>query len=182
MDPFVFRLIGVIRTPFAEQRETPIQPVYAQGVRGTLELDPEYEGALRDLDGFERIWILYLFDRARAFEPLVVPYRDEVARGLFATRAPARPNPVGLSVFRLIGVDGARVQVADVDVLDGTPLLDIKPYVPAFDAFPEAAAGWLDAAVTGRTRADRRFEEPGGSAEARGGPGPCIVGPPGRKA
>ncbi len=158
MDQCVFRAIGVIRTPFAEQRETPIQPVYAQGVRGALELDPEYEEALRDLDGFERIWVLYAFDRARAFEPLVVPYRDQVPRGLFATRAPSRPNPVGLSVFRLLGIEGAVVRVADVDVLDGTPLLDIKPYVPAFDAFPDAAAGWLDAAGTGRTRADRRFE------------------------
>ena len=158
MDACVFQPIGVIRTPFSEQRETPIQPAYAQGVRGTLEVDPAYREALADLDGFERIWVIYRFDRAKAFQPLVVPYRDAVVRGLFATRAPSRPNPIGLSVLRLLGIDGTVVHVTDVDVLDGTPLLDIKPYVPAFDAFPDAAAGWLDAAGTGRTRADRRFE------------------------
>jgi tRNA-Thr(GGU) m(6)t(6)A37 methyltransferase TsaA len=153
-----YRPIGVIHTPFKDQEDTPIQPVYATGSRGTLEIASEYVGALQDLEGFERIWVLYHCHRARAFSALVVPYRDDAPRGLFATRAPARPNPIGLSVLRLLGIDGVMVHVADVDVLDGTPLLDIKPYVPAFDAFPDAAAGWLDAAGTGRTRADRRFE------------------------
>lgn len=157
MSELVLRPIGVIHSPFTDQQDTPIQPVYAAGARGTLELEPELAEALRDLDGFERIWVLYLFDRVRSFRTLVVPYRDDAPRGLFATRAPSRPNPIGLSTLRLERIEGTIVHVVDVDVLDGTPLLDIKPYVPAFDAYPSAAAGWLDVEGTGRTRADRRF-------------------------
>lgn len=158
MGTFAFRPIGVIRSPFTEQDGTPIQPAFAAGASGTLELDPAYAEALADLPGFERLWALYVFDRARPFTPLVVPYLDDHPRGLFATRAPSRPNPIGLSVFRVLAVDGAVVRVADVDVLDGTPLLDIKPYAPAFDAFPDSRAGWLAAHSAERSRADRRFE------------------------
>jgi tRNA-Thr(GGU) m(6)t(6)A37 methyltransferase TsaA len=158
MTTFTFRPIGVIRSPFTSQEGTPIQPAFGEGAEGTLELDPAYVGALEDLGGFERIWALYIFDRARPFVPRVVPYLDDRPRGLFATRAPSRPNPIGLSVFRVLAVEGATIRVADVDVLDGTPLLDVKPYVPAFDAFPASRVGWLEAHPGGTTRADRRFE------------------------
>ena len=157
-ETFSFRSIGVVRSPFVEQTGTPIQPNLAGGVEGTIELDADYVGALSGLEGFERIWVLYVFDRAATFQDTVVPYRDDRPHGLFATRAPARPNPIGLSSLRLLSIDGATLRVADVDILDGTPVLDLKPYVPAFDAFPGVQAGWLDEQRARTTRADGRFE------------------------
>ncbi len=154
---FTFSSIGVVRSSFAEQRGTPIQPAAAEGAAGRLELDPVLAPALADLDGFERIWVLFVLDRARAFEPTVIPYRDVRPRGLFATRAPARPNPIGLSVLRLERIEGSTLYVRDVDILDGTPVLDVKPYVPEFDAHPGSRAGWLDEGNR-RERADGRFE------------------------
>jgi tRNA-Thr(GGU) m(6)t(6)A37 methyltransferase TsaA len=161
-DEFLFRPIGRVRSPFIEQAGTPIQPAFAEGVEGVIEVDPEYAPALTGLDGFDRIWVLYAFDRADGYEPLVVPYRDDQQHGLFATRAPRRPNPIGMSVLRLLAVEGWMLRVADVDVLDGTPVLDIKPYVPEYDAFPGSRAGWLQGKGRRRRRlADRRFEGPG---------------------
>ena len=154
---FPMRPIGVVRSPFREQDGTPIQPSFAEGAEGVIEVEPSYTPALADLVGFERIWVLYVFHRARPFAPLVVPYRDDRPRGLFATRAPGRPNPIGMSALRLLAVEGSTVKVADLDVLDGTPVLDLKPYVPAFDAFPGSRAGWLDEERTRRRRADQRF-------------------------
>ncbi len=153
----ILRPIGVARSPFLEQEGTPIQPVYAEGAVGTIELAPEYVPALADLEGFERIWVLWLADRARAYRPLVVPYRDDRPRGLFATRSSSRPNPIGLSCLRLGAIRGSTLEVADLDLLDGTPVLDLKPYVPAFDAFPGLRAGWLDEGRVARRRADGRF-------------------------
>jgi tRNA-Thr(GGU) m(6)t(6)A37 methyltransferase TsaA len=162
VNEIVLRPIGVIHTPHREQAGTPIQPSYAQGVRGSVTLLDDYVEALADLDGFERIWLLYRFDRARGWRPRVVPFRDVVERGLFATRAPARPNPIGLSVVRLLAVAGATLEVEGVDMLDGTPLLDVKPYVPAFDSVPEARAGWLEGRLSALAdvpapKADDRF-------------------------
>ncbi len=154
--------IGVVRSPFTEQPGTPIQPSTAAGALGRVELLPEYEEALRDLDGFERVWLVYFFDRARPWKPLVVPFRDRVERGLFATRAPARPCPIGLSAVELVSVSGPVLEVRGIDVLDGTPLLDLKPYVPEFDAHPASRAGWLAAGGLGAASADHRFERPGG--------------------
>ncbi len=155
---FTFHPIGVVRSPFTEQRGTPIQPAAGEGAHGTLELEPKLAPALADLEGFERIWVLFVLDRARAFAPTVVPYRDVQPRGLFATRAPARPNPIGLSVLRLERIEGSTLFVSDLDILDGSPILDLKPYVPEFDSHPGSRAGWLDAG-NGRQRADGRFEE-----------------------
>src|SRR5271165_6927861 len=136
------RPIGVIRTPFLCAAGTPIQSSVSRGVEGRVELFPGFEAGLRDLDGFDRIWLLYYFDRAVETQLVVRPYLKEIDCGVFATRSPARPNHIGMSPVRLLGVKGCTLLVSDVDILDGTPLLDIKPYVPAFDHFPVERVGW----------------------------------------
>jgi tRNA-Thr(GGU) m(6)t(6)A37 methyltransferase TsaA len=153
----LLRPIGVIHSPHREAAGTPIQSVYAEASEGEVVVDPEFAPALADIEGFERLWLLYVLDRAGAYRPRVMPYRDTVEHGLFATRSPCRPNPIGLSVVRLLGREGNRLRVAGLDILDETPLLDIKPYVPEFDAFPGAKAGWLEARRSERERADGRF-------------------------
>lgn len=158
---FELRPIGVVRTPFRESAGTPVQPRMADGARGTVEISEEYVEGLADLDGFDRIWLICWFDRAREPRLRVTPYLDDNERGLFATRAPSRPNPIGISSVRLLGIEGNTLEVADVDLLDGTPLLDLKPYSPRFDCFPEARSGWLDASGQKAGRADDRFEAPG---------------------
>jgi tRNA-Thr(GGU) m(6)t(6)A37 methyltransferase TsaA len=157
-----FQVIGRVRTPFIQGSGTPIQPPYARGIEGQVVLEERYAAALDDIEGFERVWLLYWMDRIApgSFRPRVVPYRDTRERGLFATRSPCRPNPIGLSVVRLIGRDGNALQVADVDMLDETPLLDIKPYVPEFDAHPTSRAGWFEAPAMDRKVADDRFHGP----------------------
>jgi tRNA-Thr(GGU) m(6)t(6)A37 methyltransferase TsaA len=148
--------IGFIHSPHRQAEGTPIQPRWAAGIEGTVELFPEFAPGLRDLDGFDRIWLLYWFDRARTARLEVVPYLDTQARGVFATRAPSRPNPIGLSCVRLLTVEGALLRVAELDVLDNTPLLDIKPYVPDCDVFPVDRIGWY-ANARGSRLADDRF-------------------------
>lgn len=118
---------------------------------------PEYAAGLRDLDGFERIWLVYWFDRAKTAELAVTPYLDTAPRGLFATRAPCRLNPIGLSPVRLRGIAGNILQVDGLDILDNTPLLDIKPYIPAFDALEAKRIGWCGNAKGGSVAADGRF-------------------------
>lgn len=150
----VFQPIGVIHSPFKAALGTPIQPAYAEGAEGTVELLPEYVAGLADLEGFERIWLLSYLDRTREYRLKVVPFRDTELRGLFSTRSPSRPNPLGLSVVKLLEVKKNILRIAGVDLLDGTPLLDIKPYVPFFEAFPDSKAGWLE-----KRRQDRRTDD-----------------------
>ncbi len=153
------RVIGVIRSPFTSAAGTPIHPACAGGTAGEVIVAEPYGAALEDIEGFERVWLIYWMDRAEAFRAGVIPYRDTREHGLFATRAPVRPNPIGLSAVRLLGRDGCTLRVADLDILDGTPLLDIKPYVPEFDAHPHSRAGWFDETSTDRRVADGRFHE-----------------------
>lgn len=150
--------IGTIRTGFALPQGTPVQGAYAGGATGTVELLPEFVPGLKDLAGFDRIWLLYWLDRTAPPQLEVVPYLDSKPHGVFATRSPCRPNAIGMSVVRLMGVEGATLWVADVDMLDGTPLLDIKPYVPAFDVFAVERVGWCEG-ITKHTckTADNRF-------------------------
>jgi tRNA-Thr(GGU) m(6)t(6)A37 methyltransferase TsaA len=138
-----FEPIGTVRSPFTRRDKTPIQP-YLSSARGTVELLPQYAAGLKDLDGFSHVILLYLFHSLEpGCELEVTPFLDHVKKGLFATRYPRRPNAIGLSVVRLVACEGCVLHVDGIDVLDGTPLLDLKPYVPAFDAFPEATQGWL---------------------------------------
>jgi len=152
--------IGIIHSPYTTLEDMPIQPTGAAGVRGTVEMFEDFQPGLTDLDGFSHIILLYHFHRSRSFSLQVVPFLDSTARGLFATRAPRRPNPIGLSVVRLDGVEDGLLQIRNVDILDGTPLLDLKPYVPEFDAPPNAQTGWLARVgkkVTSR-KSDDRFK------------------------
>ncbi len=139
-----WKSIGIIHSPHGHAAGVPIQPFKGRRVRGTVEVDPKFAPALKDLDGFERIWLLYWFHRSRRPNALVKPYMDTTERGLFATRAPSRYNNVGMSPVRLLGVKGNILEVEDMDILDGTPLLDIKPYIQAFDSYPGVRQGWVD--------------------------------------
>jgi tRNA-Thr(GGU) m(6)t(6)A37 methyltransferase TsaA len=162
----VYHSIGVIRSPFSEPDGMPIQPCYAEGTEGEVELLPEYAPAVSDLDRFSHLHLIYHLHRASGYELKVVPYMDTEERGLFATRAPRRPNPIGLSVVRLLGVDGSRLRVADVDILDGTPLLDIKPFNPAVDHRNDCRTGWMEDRF-GRESSgisDERFADRSGSS------------------
>lgn len=161
--------IGVIHSEHTDPRQTPIQPSFAQGSPGRVEVFPRFEEALDDIDGFSHLHLIYWLHRAAEVavsmagpSPLrVVPFLDDVPRGVFATRAPIRPNPLGMSVVRLVERRGSDLLVEDLDVLDGTPLLDIKPYVARFDIRLETRSGWMDdvSDETARRRGERRPDE-----------------------
>ncbi len=139
--------IGYLRAPKQVKFETRHQPAEAAPERNILELLPDcdYETALRDLAGFSRVWLLSWFHRNKTWRPLVLPPRGPAKRrGLFATRSPHRPNPLGLTPVQLIGTEGRKLILGACDLLDGTPIFDIKPYIPAYDAFPNERAGWTD--------------------------------------
>ena len=138
-----YRPIGIIHSPFKEPEGTPIQPTAAIGIDGTVEVFQEYAEGLRDIEGFSHIILIYHFHLAQGYSLKVKPFLDDQFHGVFATRAPSRPNPIGLSVVRLIRVEKNLLHIRDVDVVDGTPLLDIKPYVPEFDGRKTEKAGWL---------------------------------------
>ena len=138
--------IGVARTSHRSKAEAPRQPAAARDTEGRIELYPgrNFEHALDDLAGFQRIWVLFWFHLNDSWRPKVLPPRSTSGRkGVFATRSPHRPNPLGLSAVRLERIEGLVLHVRDVDLVDGTPVLDLKPYVPYTDAFPEASTGWL---------------------------------------
>ncbi len=160
MNSITMKAIGIIHSPFSEAAGTPIQTVYGFGAEGRVELDEAFAPALDDIEGFDRLWLIYWMDRTGAFKPRVIPYRDTVAHGLFATRSPNRPNPIGMSVVRLLRREGTTLFISDMDILDGTPLLDIKPYVPEFDCHTNSRAGWFEHAGVDRRKADGRFHDP----------------------
>jgi tRNA-Thr(GGU) m(6)t(6)A37 methyltransferase TsaA len=143
---FEIRVIGSVRTPWRRREDAPHQPTAALDAKGVLEIDAAYRPALADLGSFDRAWLLFLFHRSRGWAPTVKPPRGGPKRGVLATRAPNRPSQIGLTCVRLEAVDVSRglVEVRDVDLLDGTPLLDVKPYLPTTDAWPEAGHGWLE--------------------------------------
>lgn len=155
---FQLREIGRVHSQFKQATGTPIQPYRAVDSMGQAVIHEEFRAGLADLAGFDRVWLIYWFHRAAAAKMRVVPYRDTVERGLFATRVPARPNPIGMSCVRLLAVSGNILRLAEVDILDGTPLLDIKPYVPPYDNYPVRRCGWLDTVPDKPVVADARFE------------------------
>ena len=157
-----FQPIAIMETPYREPHGDADPTVPRSWRARAVVVFPEFVDGLADLDGFSHLILLTHLHRARPFRLKVVPYLDTVERGLFATRAPSRPNPIGLSVVRLLKVDANRLEVEDIDLLDGTPVLDIKPYVPDFDAPVRFRLGWLEEARRRQSRADDRFETPPG--------------------
>lgn len=142
---FELRPIGVVRSPFREKAEAPRQAVAGRGVEGTIELFTGLglENATCDLASWTHIWVIFVFDRAEGWRPKVLPPRSSKRRGVLATRSPHRPNPIGMSAVALVSVEGLVLRVRDLDILDGTPVLDVKPYVAYADAVPGAGDGWL---------------------------------------
>lgn len=155
-----YRAIGVIHTPFNDIAGMPIQPSGGIGVRGSIEVFPKYINGLQDLAGFSHIIMLYHFHQVKGFALTVTPFLDTLPRGLFATRAPKRPNPIGLSIVKLIEIEHRTLIIENIDVLDQTPLLDIKPYIPEFDNHPADRIGWLEKArnQVQQKRSDSRFD------------------------
>jgi len=143
MDKVVYRPIGIIHTGFRDRAEAPIQGVFARAAKGVVEVFPEYADGLKDIEGFSHIILIYHFHLADGYSLVSMPFLEEEQHGIFAIRHFKRPNPIGLSIVRLESVRGNKLEISEVDIIDGTPLLDIKPFVPQFDNRPDAKSGWL---------------------------------------
>jgi len=141
---YVFRPIGLLHTPYENKEGVPIQGVFDSESKGRAEIFGEYEPALKDIEGFSHLILIYVFHQSKGFDLVCRPYMEETMHGLFAIRAPRRPNPIGLSVVRLERRERHILYLAEVDMLDGTPLLDIKPFVPKFDHREDARVGWME--------------------------------------
>lgn len=152
--------IGFIHSPFETIENMPIQPGGARGIPGSIELFAEYQPALQDLNGFSHIYLLYHFHQVSGVSLAPTPFLDSKPHGVFATRAPSRPNPIGISIVKLISIRENILHIENVDILDGTPLLDIKPYIPDFDSIEEVRIGWLknSAQNVKNHRSDQRFK------------------------
>ena len=159
MNEIKYKPIGIIHSPFKGVEGTPIQPTGAEGIKGTVEVFAEYHAGLKDIDGFSHIILTYHFHLSKGYSMVVKPFLDEETHGLFATRSPARPNPIGVSIVRLLEIKGLTLHIEGIDIVDNTPLLDIKPYVPDFDRRAGERIGWLSGKSSNvhRKRADRRF-------------------------
>ncbi|MFC2083681.1 tRNA (N6-threonylcarbamoyladenosine(37)-N6)-methyltransferase TrmO [Bacteroidota bacterium] len=160
MDDIKFKPIGIIHSVFKNVSNMPIQPKGAKGIKGTIEIKPEYVAGLKDLSGFSHIILLYHLHLTKGYSLEVVPFMDNHLRGVFSTRAPKRPNPIGLSVVKLIKIENNILYIENVDIVDNTPLIDIKPYIPAFDEQEVFRIGWLAETENKvkNKRSDNRFK------------------------
>lgn len=152
--------IGTAHTKFKDPENMPIQPKGAAGVTGTIQIDPEFREGLKDLEGFSHIYLIFQFHKAARTSLKVIPFMDTKERGVFATRSPLRPNHMGLSIVELLKIEKGTLTVKGIDLLDGTPILDIKPYIENFDSVKNSRSGWMTAApgeVAGK-RSDGRFK------------------------
>ena len=162
MERIEFKPIGIIHSPFKEPKGMPIQPAGAKGITGTVEIFSEYKDGLKDLEGFSHIILIFNFHLSKSYKLKVIPYMENKIRGVFATRAPRRPNQIGLSIVRLDKIENNILHISNVDIIDGTPLLDIKPFVPKFDCFDideNTKVGWLKRRVekVSNHKSDGRF-------------------------
>ncbi len=155
-----YRPIGVIHSPFDSPEAMPLQPTGAASAPGTVEVFPEFAEGLKDIGGFSHLILVYHFHMAGDMDLTPAPFLDSQRHGIFATRAPVRPNPIGVSVVHLAGIDGRVLRISNLDVIDGTPVLDIKPFVPQFDVPEACSVGWLETVVgTARyVESDDRFD------------------------
>jgi len=144
-DKFIFHSIGVIHSPLKVMSKTPIQPVFCNDIEGTVILDTEYTDGFKDLQIFSHIYLFYYFNQSQKTCLRLKPYLSDQEHGIFATRAPHRPNKLGMSLVRLVRVEDNILHVKDLDILDGTPLLDIKPYIQRYDSRKTVKSGWQDA-------------------------------------
>lgn len=142
---FQFFPIGYVRNDRSELYQVPYQIGLLENMESVIELESghNFEEALGDLEGMERIWVIFLFHKAKNWRPKITPPRGSEKKGLFATRSPHRPNPIGISAVKLKKIDGLKLYIEDHDIVDGTPVLDIKPYLPYVDSFPDSEHGWL---------------------------------------
>ncbi|CEP78031.1 MAG: tRNA (N6-threonylcarbamoyladenosine(37)-N6)-methyltransferase TrmO [Defluviitoga tunisiensis] len=161
MREIIYKPIGIVHSPFKDPIGTPIQPSAAAGIAATVEIFQEYEEGLKDLEGFSHIILLYHFHLSKPYKLIVKPFMDENYHGVFATRSPSRPNPIGISTVKLLKIEKNILYIQDVDVLDETPILDIKPYVPEFDMNEDIKRGWLENNIhkLGCSKDDGRFSE-----------------------
>jgi tRNA-Thr(GGU) m(6)t(6)A37 methyltransferase TsaA len=159
MEPVTFTPVGVVHSPHKELYGMPVQPPSAAGIAGEIEIFPEFAEGLLDIEGFSRIMVFYHLHRSAGPLLSAIPFLDTVPHGVFASRIPRRPNPLGFSVVRLLSRDRNILKIADVDILDGTPVLDIKPYVPEFDSYPNESSGWFAGKLDDMSskRSDDRF-------------------------
>ena len=153
--------IGFIKTPFKTKDGMPIQPTGAKGIKGTIEIDSQYSEGLKDLDGFSHIILIYHFHLSKTYDLTVKPFMDDQLHGIFSTRVPKRPNPIGLSVVKLNKMESNILHIENIDVLDGTPLLDIKPFIPDVDSPDVQKLGWLEGKSDkmGDKISDKRFKD-----------------------
>ena len=153
-----FAPIGIIHSPYKKPEGVPIQPVFTDEITAEIEIYPEFQQGLQDLDGFSHIILLYFFHKSQDYRLLCRPFLDNKERGLFSTRAPKRPNSIGLSIVELLKIEKNRITIGSPDMIDGTPLLDIKPYIDVFDVKKKVKNGWYDTAANrAQTTADDRF-------------------------
>ncbi|HJJ64052.1 MAG TPA: tRNA (N6-threonylcarbamoyladenosine(37)-N6)-methyltransferase TrmO [Methanocorpusculum sp.] len=159
MDSVLFSPVGVVHSPHKELSGMPVQPPCAFGIAGEIEIFPEYSDGLLDIEGFSRIMVFYHLHKSAGPLLSAKPFFDTVPHGVFASRIPRRPNPIGFSIVRLVSRDDNILRIEDVDILDGTPVLDIKPYVPEFDSYPNESSGWFEGKLDGMSskRSDDRF-------------------------
>ena len=143
MNEIVYKPIGVIHSQYDNANDMPIQPAAAQGIKGTVEIYTDYAAGLKDIEGFSHIILIYHFHLSSGYQLKVKPFLDDSMRGVFATRAPKRPNQIGLSVVKLVKLENNIIHIENVDIVNNTPLLDIKPFVPDFDAATDVKIGWL---------------------------------------
>lgn len=161
METIIINPIGVIRTPHTDIKNMPIQPIAADGIKGYIELLPQYVAGLKDLIGFSYITLIYHFHKIEGFELEVIPFMDTEKRGIFSCKAPKRPNAIGLSTVKLLGIEGNIIHIEQVDMLDGTPLIDVKPFFPKYDNRDNVSIGWLEKnkdIPIEKMRADERFK------------------------
>ena len=159
MEPVTYQPIGVIHSPHTNLAGMPIQPPAAKSFTGTLEVLPEFSDGLTGIEGFTRLILIYQLHKSEGFSLMVTPFLDTTAHGVFATRVPRRPNQIGFSVVKLLGRKHNLLEIGDVDILDRTPVLDIKPYVPPFDAYPQERYNWFEGKLEDieAARSDDRF-------------------------